>query len=101
MEKGEKLLYANETTIWAYSKEDLEEIVNQQCDQLSSHEMKTSIIKTEGMWVSKYATGKLDKEIKGIQLNQTHQVECFGGWITEDREFEREIQSSLGNARRA
>lgn len=85
MGKGEQLLYAAGIAIRASPKEDLEEIVNQQCDQLSSHEMKTSIIKTEGMWVSKYATGKLDKEIKGIQLNQTHQVECFGGWITEDR----------------
>lgn len=73
MGKDEKLMYADDVAIRASSEEDLGETINQWYDQLSRYGMQMNMTKSEIMWVSRGATGKLDTEINGVQLSQTDQ----------------------------
>lgn len=49
-----------------------------------------NMTKSEVMWVSRSATGKLDVEINGACLHQTDLFKYSGGWFMEDSELECE-----------
>lgn len=77
--KNEKLLYADDIAIKASSKVAYGETVNWWYDQLNWQRMKMNMSKTEVMWVSSSAMGKLDRDLWS-ETRPYWPIKYLGSW---------------------
>ena len=102
MERGQKLMYADDIAIGMDTAEDLQEAMTMWHDNLAAHGMRMSKAKTEVLVVSrKQPVPRIQILTEGQQQKQTSAFKYLGSWLQESGDLDREVQARLqgiGNA---
>lgn len=96
MERGQKVIYADDIALGTNIKEELQQAVEKWDNQLAVHGMRMSKEKTEVLEVSRgQPVPRLQITLDGQQLKQTTAFRYLGSWLHESGDLDREVQARL------
>ena len=100
MERGQKVIYADDIVLGANTAEELQQAVEMWYNQLAVHGMRMSKVKTEVLEVSRGQTvPRLQIMVDGQQLKQTAAFRYLRSWLQERGNLDREVQARLQGTR--
>ena len=95
MERGQKVIYADDIALGNNMTEELQQAVEKWYNQLAAHGMRISKKKTEVLRASRgQPVPRLQITVGGQQLKQTA-FRYLGSWLHECGDLDREIQARL------
>ncbi|CAB4028267.1 RNA-directed DNA polymerase (reverse transcriptase) domain containing [Paramuricea clavata] len=100
MERGHKVIYADDIALGANKSEELQQAVDMWDNQLAVHGMRMSKKKTEVLEVSRgQPVPRLEITVDGQQLKQTTAFKYLGSWQHESGDLDREITGKVAGYR--
>ena len=96
LERGQKVIYIDDIILGTNTVEELQQVVEMWYNQLATHDMGMSKVKTEVLEVSReQPVSQLQITVEGQQLKQTTAFRYLGSWLNKSGDLDREVEARL------